>query len=60
MGPAAPDSIAAFATAGATVVSKRGSRGLGIIYSGPKLIRFRLYAALTTSGTGFLANPAMA
>ncbi len=39
---ATPDAIAAFATAGATVDNKRGSRGLGIIYEGPKTILFVL------------------
>ena len=52
--------MAALATAGATDVSNLGSKALGIIYSGPKLILFKLYAALTTSGTGFLAKSAIA
>ena len=33
---ATPDSSAALATAGAMVVIRRGSKGFGIRYSGPK------------------------
>src|SRR5205807_8329172 len=35
---ATPESIAAFATAGATRAIRRGSKGRGMMYSGPKLI----------------------
>jgi hypothetical protein len=34
---ATPDSAAAFATAGAIRIIRRGSKGVGIRYSGPKL-----------------------
>ena len=36
---ATPDSAAALATAGAIRIIRRGSNGLGIRYSGPKLQR---------------------
>ena len=37
VGEATPDSSAAFATAGAILIIRRGSNGFGIRYSGPKL-----------------------
>src|SRR5690606_594127 len=57
---ATPEAIAAFATAGATSVINLGSVGFGIIYSGPYLRLFVLYAWFTDSGTGCFASSAMA
>ncbi len=41
---ATPESIAALATAGAIITMRRGSKGLGIRYSGPKRRFSMLYA----------------
>ncbi|OQA46019.1 MAG: hypothetical protein BWY47_01827 [Bacteroidetes bacterium ADurb.Bin302] len=57
---ATPDSIAALATAIETSVINRGSTGFGIKYLGPKDNLLTLYIVFTTSGTGFLARPAIA
>jgi hypothetical protein len=57
---ATPESTAALATAGATVVSTRGSNGLGMMYSRPKWNSCPPYAALTLSGTSCRASAASA
>ncbi len=57
---ATPLSIAARATAGATRVISRGSKGFGIRYSGPKLRLVIPYADATTSLCSSCARPAMA
>ena len=57
---AMPDSIAALATAGATLSINRGSVGFGMMYSRPKRKLFTLKAIFTSSGTGSLASCANA
>ena len=52
--------MAAFATAGATHSSTRGSSGFGMMYSRPKWNLSPLYARETESGTSSFASAARA
>ena len=53
---ATPELIAAFATAGGISLISLGSKGAGIIYSGPYLGLVPEYAAATSSGTSSRAS----
>ena len=57
---ATPLSIAAFATAGGIHAIRRGSKALGMMYSGPNLIRSPAEAVRTSSGTSSRARFASA
>src|SRR6478672_993001 len=58
---ATPESIAAFATAGAIITMSRGSNGFGIRYSGPnRRFSWRLYAVATMSDCSIVARSASA
>src|SRR6218665_256816 len=57
---ATPLSAAARATAGAIIIISRGSKGLGIRYSGPNASASPAYAAATTSLCSARASSAIA
>ena len=57
---ATPESIAACATAGAIFAIKRGSKGLGIRYSGPNVKSASSYAPATSALDSAIAKSAIA
>ena len=57
---ATPLAAAASATAGAIIIIRRGSNGLGMRYSGPKASFSPAYARATTSLCSACASSAMA
>ena len=57
---ATPESIAALATARGTTSMSLGSKGVGIMYSGPNSKLVPAYALYTSFGTGSLASIASA
>ena len=57
---ATPESIAACATAEETAAIRRGSNGVGMMYSGPYFSLRPEYERATSSGTSSRASPASA